>query len=140
MLEPQHSYKYGYFTLDSQPPIHWLIDACTETDVSVYGYCCANPDGLTPPEPNRPLGTAVESRGVVSSESAAMRAAAANLWCGTITHLSLVLPAWRRGRVILSMNTRIEPVQCIAMYIVVHCSLCSCEAGGSLPHSQVLCI
>lgn len=72
-------YNYGYLQLDCQPPIDWLIKACAETDISVYGYCCANPDGL-PAEPNRPLGNPIESRGVVSSESAAIRACAANLW------------------------------------------------------------
>ena len=45
---PGARYKYGYFMLDSQPPIGWLIDACAGTDASVYGYCCANPDGPAP--------------------------------------------------------------------------------------------
>ena len=65
-------YQYGYFELDSQMPIGWAIDACRDTDISVYGYCCGNPEGLTPTEPNRPLGNAIEGRGGAFSESAAM--------------------------------------------------------------------
>jgi uncharacterized lipoprotein YddW (UPF0748 family) len=72
-------YEYGLFELDSQMPITWVIDACKDTDISVYGYCCGNPDGLVNSQPGRPLGNPVESRGVFS-ESAAIRAGAANLW------------------------------------------------------------
>jgi hypothetical protein len=89
-------YKYGYFMLDSQPPIGWLIDACADTDISVYGYCCAHPDGFAPPEPNRPLGTAIDSRGVLS-ESAAMRGGAANLWDMGVDGLMTWFARWPHG-------------------------------------------
>jgi hypothetical protein len=90
-------YKYGYFQNDCQPPIEWLIKACADTDISVYGYCSANPDGLPAAEPNRPLGNPIESRGVVSSESAAIRACAANLWNMGVDGLMTWFARWPHG-------------------------------------------
>ena len=91
-------YKYGFFELDSQMPIAWVIDACRDTDISVYGHCCAHPDGLAGQTPNRPLGNAIESRGEFS-ESAAIRAGAANLWSAGCDGLMTWFARWPHGDV-----------------------------------------
>lgn len=92
-------YHYGFLELDSQMPIGWVIDACSNTDISVYGYCCAHPGGLTPAKPDRPLGNDVEGRGGVFSESASIRAGAANLWTAGCDGLMTWFARWPHGDV-----------------------------------------